>query len=61
MKKKEKKIIPLIKCECGYNNQPHNVEVYGTCNGCKKVLDEKAKFRYDMNKKLRLWRGKKWC
>lgn len=47
-----------IKCECGYQNKKHNVEIYGTCTRCRKVLDEKAKFKYEMNKKLRLWRGK---
>ena len=48
----------IVVCECGYCNKKYNVEYYGTCTRCKKILDEKAKFKYDMNKKLRLWRGK---
>ena len=27
--KKENKAIPLITCECGYNNQPNNIKKYG--------------------------------
>lgn len=56
--KKDRKIIPLVKCECGYNNQPWAIERYGTCKLCGKVLDEKAKFHYEMYDKLRLWRKK---
>lgn len=52
--KKEKHII----CECGYQNKPFNVKIWGTCTRCRKILDEKAYFKYQMNKKLRLWRGK---
>jgi predicted Zn-ribbon and HTH transcriptional regulator len=57
--KKDKKIIPLVVCECGYNNQPENIQKYGTCRRCGKVLDKKAKFDYEMICKLRLWRGKR--
>lgn len=56
MKKKEK-MMDYIICECGYNNKPWNVQNYGTCTRCRKVLDPKAKYKYEMNKKLRLWRG----
>lgn len=57
--KKDKKWEPNIKCPyCNYENHEFNVKTYGTCTRCKKVLDEKAKFKYEMNKKLRLWKGK---
>lgn len=56
--KKEKIKLNLIKCECGYQNQYFNVKRYGTCRGCGKVLDEKAKFQYEMINRLRLWRKK---
>lgn len=46
-----------IECnKCGYHNHKRNVVIYGTCLMCGNVLDEKAKFKYEMNKKLRLWR-----
>lgn len=55
----KKKWEANVKCpECGYNNKKYNVENYGTCTNCRKVLNEKAKFKYDMNKKLKLWRYK---
>lgn len=60
MKKKHKEDLGLIKCECGYNNKPIYVSVYGSCLRCKRVLDEKAKFKYDMKRKMRLWRNEKW-
>lgn len=55
---KKRKWEENVKCECGYCNLEHNVRIYGTCRLCGKILDEKAKFKYDMNKKLNLWRGK---
>lgn len=57
---KEKGELQLVVCECGYNNQLYNVKFFGTCTRCRKVLDPRAKFRYEMYKKLRLWRGKRW-
>ena len=57
--KKDKKIIEFVVCECGYNNQPENVNKYGTCRRCGKVLNDKAKFEYEMVCRLRLWRKKK--
>lgn len=55
----EKKIHEeIIKCECGYNNKWFNVKKYGTCTRCKKVLDKKTKFEYEMYNRLRLWRSK---
>lgn len=56
--KKDIKPLDNIKCECGYQNHKENVQVFGTCRGCGKVLDSKAKYKYEMNKKLKLWRGK---
>ena len=56
MKNKKYKKLNLIKCECGYNNQPENIKIYGTCRGCGKILDEKAKFKYEMKNILKLWR-----
>lgn len=56
---KERKMLKRIKCECGYHNLDEFVARYGTCNGCGKVLDEKAKFRHDMIVKMHLWRGKR--
>lgn len=57
MTKKKKVFTEHIICECGYNNQPWNVRNYGTCTRCGKVLDPKAKYKYEMKKRLRLWRG----
>lgn len=60
-KKKEKVFMEFIVCpDCKYNNKPKNVELYGTCLRCHKVLDEKSKFKHDMINKLHLWKGKKW-
>lgn len=55
MKKWEENII----CEkCKYQNHKRFIAVFGTCKLCGKVLDGKAKFKYDMNIRLRLWKGK---
>ena len=48
-----------IVCECGYSNKKENVKRYGTCTRCRKVLDKKAKYMYEMYTRLRLWRRKK--
>lgn len=46
----------MIKCsKCGKWSRKQIVDVFGTCL-CGEVLDPKAKFRYDMKQKLRLWR-----
>lgn len=55
-KKKDKKFLKGVKCECGYFNQEENIKRYGTCKLCGKVLDQKAKFDYEMFCRLRLWR-----
>lgn len=50
-----------IKCDiCGYQNHEYYVKESGVCHLCGKILDERAYFKSQMNKKLRLWRGKKW-
>ena len=51
-----KKQLNNIKCECGYQNHKVNVDKYGTCRGCNKILDQKAYYHYMMNKKMNLWR-----
>lgn len=57
--KKKYEYLNNVKCPyCGYFNSKENAMFYGTCTRCRKTLDEKVKFKYEMNKKLRLWRGK---
>lgn len=49
-----------IKCDvCGYQNHRENVDRYGTCKLCGKTLDEKAKYKYEMFCRLKMWRGEK--
>lgn len=61
-KKKYDKPLDFCTCpECGYNNQPHNVAKFGTCLRCGSVIDPKAKYKYEMVCRLRLWRNKKGC
>lgn len=48
--------LGIIKCECGYYNHKDKIQKYGTCKLCGKVLDKKAKYDYEMNKRLKLWR-----
>jgi len=63
MKRKDKP-LDNIKCDvCGYQNHKHFVQYSGVCHLCGKILDEKAYFKNQMNKKMRLWRNskmKKW-
>lgn len=58
MRKKNYKDLGNIICECGYQNHKEHVARYGTCKGCGKVLDDKAKLKYEMYVRLRLWRKK---
>ena len=53
----KKNNLDNIICECGYHNHRDMIEIYGTCKLCGKTLDKKAKYKYEMNKKLKLWRG----
>ena len=57
--RKKKEHLDNIKCECGYCNKKDMIAVYGTCKYCGKVLDDRAKYKYEMRRKLQLWRGKK--
>ena len=60
MKKKKKFINTNVICDkCGYQNNPNYINFSGICHGCGKVLDEKAKFKFEMIKKMQLWRGKR--
>lgn len=55
----DKKWTYRVTCpDCKYQNKKENVERYGTCILCGKVLDKKAKFDYEMFIKLRRWRKK---
>lgn len=57
MKNKEKDL--WITCpNCGYHNQKEMISKYGTCKLCKRVLDNKAKYKYEMYCKLHLWSKK---
>ena len=54
------KDLGLVYCSnCGYCNKAEMVAKYGTCKRCNITLDDKAKFKYEMNKHLRLWRSDK--
>ena len=60
MEIKRNKTLVFIKCpHCGYNNKTENVKRWGTCTGCRKIIDQKAKFDYEMLCRLKLWRKKK--
>ena len=57
---KKKFVNTNIICDkCGYQNKKEYIQYTGTCHLCGKVLDDKAHFKNEMNKKMRLWRGKK--
>lgn len=63
MEKKKDAPLRVTFCDrCGYGNHNDFLKYSGVCHGCGKILDEKAYFRAQMNKKLRMWRGKltKW-
>ena len=60
MTKKHEGTLPRIKCDvCGYQNHIDYVKYSGVCHLCGKILDEKAYFKAQMNKKLKLRRKKK--
>ena len=59
--RKGRKVLKNIKCDvCGYQNHDYFVKQSGVCHLCGKILDDRAYFKAQMNKKLRLWRGKSW-
>ena len=48
----------LVQCpKCGKWSKKTYVQQYGTCL-CGEVLDEKAKYKYEMFVRLHLWRKK---
>lgn len=57
--KKRKSWLTNVKCDCGYCNKKSMIDIYGTCRLCGKVLDSKAKYRYEMKKKLYMFPGTK--
>ena len=60
MKANENKKELIIQCDiCGYNNLKQYVKYSGVCHCCGKILDDRAYFKQQMNKKMRLWRNKK--
>lgn len=52
------KMKNIICPNCKYQNHEYNVLKYGTCKLCGRILDKKAKYRYEMFVKLRKWRKK---
>ena len=53
--KEMKEKYNMTRCEkCGKYNAERHIKSYGTCL-CGNVLDRKAKYKYEMNKRLRLW------
>ena len=60
-KKTSHKEKPNIVCDvCGYGNKYYWVKRSGVCNGCGKVLDEKAYFKKTMMDKLHIVGSRKW-
>lgn len=60
MSGKKKEPFRVTFCDkCGYGNNSDYVKYSGVCHGCGKILDEKAYFKQQMNKKLRLWRNER--
>ena len=60
MKKVKERYVDRVKCDiCGYQNSVDFLKYTGVCHCCGKILDEKAHFKHEMSKKMRLWRGKK--
>lgn len=58
MKDDSKFYEKMIKCpRCGKWSKKSYIDTYGTCL-CGEILDDKAKFRYEMFCRLRLWRNK---
>ena len=56
---KEKQIASVTCDQCKYCNKLYFIQIYGTCHLCGKVLDPKAKYKYEMRKKLHLEARKK--
>lgn len=58
MGKKDKSFEDGTLCKCGYFNQKFNLDRYGTCKMCGEVLDSKAKYKYEIFCRLKMWRKK---
>ena len=56
--KEKNKDLWVICPNCKYYNQKELVDRFGTCKLCNKVLNEKAKYKYEMYCRLRLWSRK---
>lgn len=55
----KEKSLNLVRCpKCGYYNKKKFIDSYGKCNGCKNVLNEQAAFKYNMIKKMNLFKKK---
>ena len=51
------KEFDMTKCpNCGYYNRNKFLKKYGKCNRCKLILDKEADFKYEMIKKLHLFK-----
>ena len=49
---REEFLNQFIQCDkCGYRNKKIFLEKTGVCNCCGKVLDVKAKMKYEISKK----------
>lgn len=60
MAKKHDKPLNRTQCDvCGYYNSINLVKGSGVCHLCGKILDGRAYFKAEMNRRLRLWRGKR--
>ncbi len=54
--KKDLSKLNMIRCpKCGKYSKMSYIKSFGTCL-CGEVLDAKAKYYYEMYKRLRLWR-----
>lgn len=48
----------FIKCDqCGYNNKKDFIKDSGICNNCGKILDIKARIRYELKKVNRRYKN----
>lgn len=52
------KKLDNIKCDiCQYQNHKNYVKISGVCHLCGNILDDRAYFRYQMNRRLKIWRA----
>lgn len=50
----------FVICDCGYCNNKRAIDFYGNCKNCNKIINEKAWFKFNMYKKLHMWKGTAW-